>query len=361
MTVPPHHFVDFGLRLAAGPIAGIRPDSPAAKAGLREEDRIVQFDGKTDFDPMSLPDDCRKLAGQPIKLTVERMEAGKTTKLDLEVTPDDSPIWVDPAEAITRLLPLDVPGLGLALMVGPKVEAVAEGSPAAKAGIKPGDSLRTLTLRRAKLPDEKSSPKPLTVKLDGKTPGWSTAFAALQVLPWTSVELTTDKSDKPIPIKPEVDPDRYHPIRGLDFLPLIREMPPLGLAESVRRGFEETVENVVGIFGIFRNLFQGRVGGDAFGGFIPIAEIAYSSASTGWVPLIHFLGILSVNLAVLNFLPIPPLDGGQFCFLVAEKVKGRPLPEAALNRITIAGVVFVLGLIVFINGKDIYKLVESFF
>ncbi len=68
-----------------------------------------------------------------------------------------------------------------------------------------------------------------------------------------------------------------------------------------------------------------------------------------------------MNLAVLNFLPIPPLDGGQFCFLVAEKVKGSPLPEAALNKITIAGVVFVLGLIVFINGRDIYKLVQSFF
>ena len=51
--------------------------------------------------------------------------------------------------------------------------------------------------------------------------------------------------------------------------------------------------------------------------------------------LIHFLGILSINLAVLNFLPIPPLDGGQMVFLIAEKVRGRPLPESAL----IAGIV----------------------
>ena len=48
--------------------------------------------------------------------------------------------------------------------------------------------------------------------------------------------------------------------------------------------------------------------------------------------LIHFLGILSINLAVINFLPIPPLDGGQMVFLMAEKIRGRPLPESAAGR-----------------------------
>ena len=361
VTVPPHHFVDFGLRLSAGPIVAIRPDSPAAKAGLKEGDRIEQVGDKADFDPMGLPDYFRDHAGQPIPLVLVRDEGGKPTKLDLKVTPDDSPAWVDPAEAVSRLVPLDVPGLGLALPVGPKIEAVAEGSPAAKAGLKPGDTLRSLVITPAKDGKEKSGPKPITIKLDGKVPGWPTAFAALQEIPWTSLELTTDKTDKPIAIRPELDLNRFHPSRGLGFMPLIREMPPLGLAESLRRGVEETIENVFSIFRIFNGLAQGRVGGDALGGVIPIAQIAYSSASTGWTPFIHFLGILSVNLAVLNFLPIPPLDGGQFCFLAAEKARGRPLPEAALNFVTIAGVVFVLGLIVIINGKDIFRLVQSFF
>ena len=52
----------------------------------------------------------------------------------------------------------------------------------------------------------------------------------------------------------------------------------------------------------------------------------------GLTYLIHFLGMLSINLAVLNFLPIPPLDGGQMVFLVAEKIRGRPLPDSALMR-----------------------------
>ncbi len=361
VTLPPHNFVDFGLRLAPGPVAAVRPDSPAAKAGIKEGDVIEQVDGKADFDPMALPEYCRDAAGKEIALTIARPEGGKPSKVEVKVTPDDSPAWVDQAAMANRPVPLDVPGLGLALQVGPKVEAVAEGSPASKAGIKPGDTLRSMVIVPAKEPGEKSKPRTLTIDLGGQTPGWPRAFAAIQEVPWASIELATDKSDKPIAVKPEVVKDRYHPIRGLVFLPLFRQMPALGLAESLPRGWDETVENVRGIFKIFRSLFQGRVGGDALGGVIPIAGMAYASASSGWAPFFHFLGILSVNLAVLNFLPIPPLDGGQFCFLVAEKVKGRPLPEAALNRITIAGVVFVLGLIVFINGKDIYKLVQSFF
>ena len=66
--------------------------------------------------------------------------------------------------------------------------------------------------------------------------------------------------------------------------------------------------------------------------------MAYSTAGSGFTDLVFFLGILSINLAVLNFLPIPPLDGGQMLFLIAEKVRGRPLPDSAL----IAGTYFGL-------------------
>ncbi len=63
-----------------------------------------------------------------------------------------------------------------------------------------------------------------------------------------------------------------------------------------------------------------------------IAQVAYYAAGSGFTELISFLGVLSINLAVINFLPIPPLDGGQMLFLIAEKVRGRPLPESALYR-----------------------------
>jgi regulator of sigma E protease len=73
--------------------------------------------------------------------------------------------------------------------------------------------------------------------------------------------------------------------------------------------------------------------------------------------LILFLGFLSVNLAVLNFLPIPPLDGGQMVFLIAEKVRGRPLPDSALLAGTYFGLFLVLCLMVFVTYQDIFRLV----
>jgi regulator of sigma E protease len=361
LVVPPHRFLDFGLRLAPGPIVSTRPDSPARKAGLLEGDRIEQVDGRPDYDPMRLPDYAHDHAGRPIALVILRQVDGKETRVETTATPDDSPIWTAPVDPESRLIPLDVPGLGIALAIEPKVAAVAEDSPAARAGIKAGDSLRSMILTFAKEEGEKSKPKPVTIPLDGKVGGWPLAFAVIQEFPAESLELTTDKSDKPIKITPEVDPTRFHPHRGLVFQALLRKMPPLGLADALNRGWEETVNNVTAIFKLFRNMAQGRVGGNAVGGVIPIAQIAYSSASMGWTPFLYFLGILSINLAVLNSLPIPPLDGGQFTILTAEKVRGKPLPDSALNIVSIAGLVFVLGLIVYINGRDIWKLIRDLF
>ena len=75
--------------------------------------------------------------------------------------------------------------------------------------------------------------------------------------------------------------------------------------------------------------------------------------------LVHFLGILSINLAVLNFLPIPPLDGGQMVFLIAEKVRGRPLPDSALIVGTYLGLLLVLVLMAFVIFQDVSRLVTG--
>jgi regulator of sigma E protease len=87
-----------------------------------------------------------------------------------------------------------------------------------------------------------------------------------------------------------------------------------------------------------------------------IARVAYSAAGSSFAELIYFLGILSINLSVLNFLPIPPLDGGQMLFLIAEKVRGRPLPESALIAGTYLGLILVLSLMVFVTYQDVFRL-----
>jgi len=361
VTVPPHHFLELGLRLTPGPIVALRPGSPAEKAGLQVGDRIEKVDGDADYDPMKLPDYAQSHESKTVVLSVLRSVDGKPSRLDVTLTPDASPAWADSSDG--RITPLEVPGLGLAMTIEPKIQGIAEDSAAAKAGLKVGETLQSVTLTPSQEvgDEEKTKPKAVTLKLDDKAANWPSVFAKIQENRLDSIELTTDKSSQPIKVVPEVDPNRYHPRRGLVFQSLRRKQAPLGLADAVSRGSEETLENILNIFKMFQGMFQRRIGGDAVGGVIPIGKIAYDAASAGWTPLIQILGSLSVGLAVLNFLPIPPLDGGQFTLLVAEKVRGRPLPEWIQNFVSIGGLVFVLGLILLVNGRDLIKLVTSYF
>ena len=149
----------------------------------------------------------------------------------------------------------------------------------------------------------------------------------------------------------------YNPDRGLVFLSLSTKLPPRSLPAALRGGFEETVDNVTSVYYMIRGLAQRRIGTDGVGGLIPIFDMGRKMAKIGLLDaFIPFLGMLSVNLAVINFLPIPPLDGGQFLLLLAEKLRGRPLPERYVGPITFVGLLLLLVLIVAVNLKDVFNL-----
>ncbi len=278
------------------------------------------------------------------------------------MTPDDSPPWTELWLVGDEL---DIPGLGFCIAVTPHILAVRPDSPAARAGLKAGDVINSMTLKPPKPSKQagdssSASGRPQTFEFSNRARGWVSAFWFLQLQPW-EVELIVNKASEPIRITPMPDPDWYYPLRGLDFLGLSRKLPPQPMASALRWGFDDTIENILTIYAMLRSLFTGRVSLNSMGGLIPITTVAYTMARLGLTYLIHFLGILSINLAVLNFLPIPPLDGGQMVFLVAEKVRGRPLPASAVIAGTWLGVFLVLGLIVFVNLKDIFQLVKDYF
>jgi regulator of sigma E protease len=66
-----------------------------------------------------------------------------------------------------------------------------------------------------------------------------------------------------------------------------------------------------------------------------------------------FLTMLSANLAVINFLPIPALDGGHMMFLIAEAIRGKPVDEALQMRLTVMGVLALLALMIFVTFNDV--------
>jgi regulator of sigma E protease len=359
VTLPPNHFVDFGFRLTIEPVSTIRAGSPAEKAGFRKGDLIVAVDGDGDFDPMRLPSLVYEKARAKESMTFEVKRAGTDpagSTVSLTVMPDETPPWTEPAFPTE---PLKVAGLGLAYPVRTRIVAIREGSPAAKAGLKVGDVISSMTVLPPPEKDEEKEPekpKPVELKFDEKTADWPRAFTMLQLLPKQAVKLTINNAKTPLSITPEPDLSWFHPLRGLRFQTRILHMPPQSFSAAVQKGWDDSIDNVLGIYAMLRSLFQQRVSTKALGGPPQIIQMAYKSAESSFTDLVYFLGILSINLAVLNFLPIPPLDGGQMMFLIAEKVRGRPLPDSAVIAGSWLGLVLVLCLMVFVIFQDVARM-----
>jgi regulator of sigma E protease len=362
LILPTNYFLDFGLQMAIEPINGIRKDSPAETAGFRKGDRIVKVNGKGDIDPIRLPEFCFANSGKSMSFDVERDSgAGKRTTQTLTATPDDTPPrtkLVLPGE------PVDLAGLGLCYPVRTHVVAVRPDSFGARAGVKPGSVIDSFVLPSGKITGFFSwvrnrlgwDKAERTIDFKRDSPGWFSTLMAFQHEPIKDIEMTVNNGSQPIKITPEIDQAWPNPSRGLRFRPMLHTLPPQDLASAIRSGYDETIENVVMVYSIFRSLAEMRVSPKQLGGPIMIATVAYDAAGSSFTELVTFLGMLSINLSVLNFLPIPPLDGGQMIFLIAEKVRGRPLPESALIAGTYLGLILVLSLMVFVTYQDVFRL-----
>jgi len=104
---------------------------------------------------------------------------------------------------------------------------------------------------------------------------------------------------------------------------------PLGLASSVRTGAAQTWRVATSIVDVVHGLITREVSVRTLGGPIAITRASVAAAKSGLETLLTLIALLSVNVAVLNLLPIPILDGGQIVFVVAEWLKGSPLSERA--------------------------------
>ncbi|GAB4344220.1 MAG: RIP metalloprotease RseP [Desulfobulbaceae bacterium] len=94
------------------------------------------------------------------------------------------------------------------------------------------------------------------------------------------------------------------------------------------------------------------------GGPIRIAELAGQQMEAGWINLLYFMGLLSVNLGILNLLPIPVLDGGHLFFLTIEGIRRKPLSDWAMEASQKVGIFLLVALMVFVFYNDILRLVQ---
>jgi len=131
----------------------------------------------------------------------------------------------------------------------------------------------------------------------------------------------------------------------------------VGVVEAVGLGARETWARAVMIGGGLKQLLTGQISARSMGGLLSIGEASGETASQGFDAWLAFLAFFSVNLAVLNLLPIPILDGGHLMFLACEAVRGRPLSVEARIRLSQVGLVIVVALMIWANGNDVVRLV----
>ena len=111
------------------------------------------------------------------------------------------------------------------------------------------------------------------------------------------------------------------------------------------------------IMGIVK-MVQRVIPASELGGPIRIAEIAGQQLEAGWMNLLYFMGLLSVNLGILNLLPIPVLDGGHLVFLSLEAIRRKPLHERTMEISQKIGIAILGTLMVFVFYNDIIRLVK---
>lgn len=130
----------------------------------------------------------------------------------------------------------------------------------------------------------------------------------------------------------------------------VREESLLG---AVALGIDRTHRTMMHIAMTLRSLVTGSVSPKKLSGPLAIAQISYRKSKEGLAPFFLFLGIISMNLAVLNVLPVPLLDGGQLALITIEKVRGKPLPERVLGAVQWTGLLLLLSFMAFVIVNDI--------
>lgn len=382
ITIPPTRFRTLGLSMEIGAITAIVDDSPAAKAGLKIGDKITHVDGKavgTEIDPLELPDyfysrrpggenEMVDVEGEPVTgevvVTVSRtLEKGAPQEVKIRVTPDDKPGWA--TLPIGANIPLDVPAIGVAYHMIPYILDVEEGSPAAEAGIEPNERIKKLVLLKPTeankeiLPGDEDQTIEFGEKEDGKpVMNWMYAFRLMQLLPQRDVQLTVIDAKgetREVTLTPQASDDWFLPdFRGMKLQSLPEEQQADNVAAAIGMGFTHTKNSAIDIYLTLRNLLTNRISPTKLSGPVGIATVAYKVAKSGLPELMLFLGFLSVNLAVVNFLPIPVLDGGHMVFLIWEGVTRRKPSERVLQTAQTIGLLFIVGLMLFVLYLDIF-------
>jgi regulator of sigma E protease len=303
----------------------LNPDGAAAKAGIREGDRIVQIDDNLNPNWEDILFKEIASAGQPMQVRVLR----NGEYLTIPVTP-----VLDPKQ-----------GIGVAgwaeraeIVLGP----VREGLAASKAGLQKGDQV---------------------LAIDGQ-PIWSASkiHETIRESGGKPLEITYRRNGQETktivtPTRENLDgQERY--VIGVQLEPRL-EIVQLGFGAALRESLRQNARSATLIFKFLRGIVERRMSAKSLEGPIRIAQISGDAAREGAGPFLGLMAMVSLNLAIFNLLPIPILDGGVILMLLIEMIMRRDLSLQFKEAVLKVGFVFLMAVVVFVLYNDLAKILPS--
>ncbi|MGY8770293.1 MAG: site-2 protease family protein [Pirellulales bacterium] len=362
LDLPPLAYRATGLIMKMTPILQIRKGSPAEEAGLLKGDVIKTIQGNPVGDPFTLTSRETKWAGETIEVVVVRGTEDDTLTIHT-VKPEYA------ASAFGMGSKMSLNSMGATFSLTNVVDSVTPDSPADLAGLVADSQIMNiefLTTSKAGGKKEekfKFSTDPYEVNSD-EIP-WQVIQSRIQSgAVDTELEITyknPNEADSIVTkLTPAVSETEFLVTRGLKFQTKQEIHTAKSLGEAFFLGRREVWEGMGQVITVLKKLATGKLAVTNLGGPGTIIAVAAMESSEGPARLLLFLTLISANLAVVNFLPIPVLDGGHMMFLTYEGIRGKPMNEQIQFKLTLLGLVMVLTLMVCVIGLDINRFLPWF-
>lgn len=311
-----------GITAASTIIEGIKREGIASRIGLVNGDRIISIDGQKASGFSQIQEILSKAAPGPHVIEIVRHNEGKSIELYIK---DD--------ETINDFLDGIYPFFGLV------IDTIIKDYPADKAGIIPGDRIISIN--------------------DKELDSWNDLVQTVVNSNGNPLKITWSRngnimSSEITPVKDEKNAIGQIGIK----LKEQTVMKQYNLFVSCWMGINKAIVNIKRIYLTINGFITGRVSEKALGGPILIAQATYESAKHGIGNLLYFMGIISINLAFLNILPIPVLDGGHLLFILVEKIKGSPVSARTLSIANYIGLGLVISLVLFATRNDVMRILN---
>jgi regulator of sigma E protease len=305
-------------------VTAVPANSPAAAAGLHSGDKVVALEGEQNPNWEQAEKVITKLTPNS-KLSMEVEQAGTRRSLSVPVEQKD----LEQPERLLGLAP-----------IRPVLEDVAPGLPAQRAGLKENDLIAAVDGQKIQWWGEftervrGSNGKPVALDVDRKGQPLH-----LVVTPQAA---TNDRGETVYQIGVQVHEDTAY--------------KRVAFPEGARYAGQVTVQKIKETAGIVGQLFSGRVSLKQLQGPVGISRAAGQAARKGPLAIISLMVLISVNLGILNLLPIPILDGGHILLLGIEGILRRDMSLAFKERFVQVGLVFLLVVFAIVMYNDVVRL-----